>query len=218
MQQLSNLPSQNNPSTDLANLSQKATAIFKSLNPEVKCLLASFPSKDKQSVYPSLHSACEDDSSPALTKIDAQYGNNTSIIWLSVQLIQIATFTGICEKLRWEQLEETARNFRSMSAEFGVTLAEMMVFFSRFEQGYYQQFIGYERPNPQVITKSFRFFLEDDLISTRVKIHEAKERERRDLERAEAKANATPMPDNIAKRLTQLYNKTDINHKDESKD
>lgn len=164
-------------------------------------IMSCYPTLKKQDAYPTLHDACYDDDAPSLARIDNEYGKNTSVFWLSVQLIQVASYTGICEKLRWNQVEDTARNIRQIG--YHITLPEMMQFFSRFEQGYYQQFIGYERPNPQVIMKSFQRFI-TELMEERIRVSREKEAERAEEERRKAKANAVPPPPEIAERLEKF--------------
>lgn len=181
-------------------LVSEANSIARNLKPEQTALYAQYPTTNRSEQFPTLERACEVES-PSLVKIDNTYGGNTSIFWLVVQLISVIKYTG--QKFTMHQLEATAQQLRKVA--YHVTMSEMAIFFDRFEQGYYCDFHGYERPNPQVITKSFQMFL-TDLLEMRSHIWSMREAEQKRKEMQNARNNAVPPPPEIAKKLEKFIN------------
>lgn len=174
----------------------------------VKDLCPHFPSRDRERLYPNLSSAIEDTNAPSLVSCDNIYGEGASILWLQVQLTEVMMFTGIRDKMTFAQRDACATQLRRMG--FYVRLSEMMQFFTRFEQGYYKTFQGYERPNPQIITESFLQFL-DDLENARKVYYERVRQERESKERAKWDKEAVPYPEHIKNKLERLHNNLNAN-------
>lgn len=186
------------------------------LAPEVLQLYSQFPTSNRSANFPTLERACEE-TAPSLVDIDNLHGSNTSIIWIVVQLISTIKFTG--QNFSVYQLENTAQQLRKLG--YHVTMAEMAIFFDRFEQGYYGTFQGYSHPNPQVITKAFQRFI-SDLIEIRSQIWSRVEAEQERREREEAKNKAVPPPPEIKERLENFiknfgkYERTESNTQETS--
>lgn len=153
--------------------------------------------------FPSFAAAVADNA-PTLVSIDKEYGQQASITWLKVHILRMQLSTGLREKLTDSQREALARQLRNMG--YYVKLSEMMQFFERFEQGKYEIFRGYERPNIQVVTSSFSSFL-DDLQEARERHYQKIESERREQERKKWDAEAVPCPEHIKKHLQELNEK-----------
>ena len=112
-------------------------------------------------------------------------------------------FTGILDKMSTYQRVALASALRSEAVPMCVTLSEMMVFFSLFEKGKYKKFVGYEHPNPQVVTESFQIFI-DELIAERDKA-KAEKKKREDAEfYRRMKEEAVPPPAHIIEKWKNL--------------
>jgi hypothetical protein len=175
----------------------------------LKDVCPQFPSKDREGFYPSLSSAVEDNAAPTLVTVDNIYGQGASEMWLQVQITEVLMFTGIRDKMTQGQKAALARQLRRMG--YHLKLSEMMQFFSRFEQGYYLSFKGYERPNPQVITGSFTMFLED-LMQEREYYEKKRMQQQQEEEIKRWNKEAVPCPEHIKKKLERLNQKfnTDV--------
>lgn len=141
-----------------------------------------FPSSGRDELYPTIESAIRTDA-PTLQFADRVWGNGCSKLWLTVQLAEVCIYLGIRDKISKQQTYALADALRSEAVINAVTMSEMMVFFSNFEKGKYETFHGWERPNPQVITKSFQRFLEELLPErqrVRQQIDAEEERRRRE--------------------------------------
>lgn len=117
-------------------------------------------------------------------------------------------FTGLRDKMTPEQRNALARQLRKMG--YHVKMSEFCQFFTRFEQGYYKTFKGYERPNPQVITESFNIFLEE-LLEMRGVYQAKRIKEQEEADRASWDKTAVPCPEHIRKKLERLYQNTNAN-------
>ena len=170
-----------------------------------------FPSMNREATYPTLTSAVDDTNAPSLVSVDNIYGKGASIMWLKVQITEMLMYTGLRSKMTDYQQTALARQLRKMA--YHVKLSEMMQFFTRFEQGYYKTFHGYERPNPQIVTESFNLFL-NDLLEVRIRQQEKEEEERRRL--ANEQKSTPEFVQKIAERLKRLDRKFNVRLSKES--
>lgn len=175
----------------------------------LKDVCPQFPSKNREGFYPSLSSAVEDDAAPTLVTVDNIYGQGASEMWLQVQITELLMFTGLRDKMTQGQKSALASQLRRMG--YYVKLSEMMQFFIRLEQGFYYSFQGYERPNPQVITRSFIWFLED-LTKEREYYEDKRRQQQLEEDHKRWNAEAVPCPEHIKKKLERLNQKfnTDV--------
>lgn len=154
--------------------------------------------------FPSITSACEC-LTPSLNDIDNAYGSGSAVLWLSALLIDIAAYTGIRENFTDLQIEACANELRNMSPD--IMASEMLVFLSKFCRGSYESFLGYSHPNPQVILKSFRRYL-DELLEIQMQVDEHLKAEEYLRERAQWEKNkAKNIPENIMKMIQPLIDK-----------
>lgn len=197
-----NLPSLNNqPLSSENSLIEYANNAVSAIPANVKALFCQYPTKNRDEVFKSLSEACSH-TDQGLALIDKEYGDGVTELWLAVQLIEVLRYTGLTDKFRPYQLEATAKQLREMG--YYITMPEFMMFFQRFEQGYYEQFHGYERPNPQVITRSFKLFL-SEVLEIRNRVHAKRELDEQALREAEWKEKAVPCPPHVAEKLERFY-------------
>lgn len=166
-----------------------------------------FPTKNRERAYPTLERAIRD-KAPTLQEVDRVWsddGQYLSVVWLKIQLTEVFSFIGLRDKVTEEQKTSLAKTLRSMCVDqnMHVTLAELMVFFTRFNQGRYQRFMGYEHANPQVITMSFSAFL-DELYARRIEVYQRMKNECEILEREEWAKTAVPAPESSKALLEKL--------------
>lgn len=166
-----------------------------------------FPTKNRERAYPTLERAIRD-KAPTLQEVDRVWsddGQYLSVVWLKIQLTEVFSFIGLRDKVTEEQKTSLAKTLRSMCVDqnMHVTLAELMVFFTRFNQGRYQRFMGYEHANPQVITMSFSAFL-DELYARRIEVYQQMKNEREIQEREEWARTAVPAPESSKALIEKL--------------
>ena len=186
----------------------RATALAQRYGSRFLDVCACFPSMNKGTVVASLEDAVGMQA-PTLIMVDKTWGEGASVYWLEVQLAEVMMFLGIRDKLTPYQRNALAKLLRQEAYERSITLAEMMIFFSRFENGYYKTFQGYERPNPQVVTKSFAMF-KDDLMEMRCDMAEREDNIRKRKEREEEgmkSCHGVPQASmDLYKKLVEDYN------------
>ena len=171
-----------------------------------------FPSMHKDKIYPTMSSAIRANA-PCVQLADRVWGDvqykgksvKCSEAWLIVQLTEVMAYLGLRDKMTDFQIRTTAGLLHSEAIPKCVTLAEFMQFFLRFEQGYYNKFHGYERPNPQEINESFQTFL-DELVVVRRRVKEDVERERSAREYEQMIADRVDMPENIKRKWDARHN------------
>lgn len=84
-------------------------------------------------------------------------GDNTPIMWLIPQLVNLSEYCGAKNKLSSEQLEDLAS---VISTEFYfLKISELMLFFHYFKAGRYGEFYG--SIDPITITKAIRRFVKE---------------------------------------------------------
>ena len=76
---------------------------------------------------------CFTGDAPSLTRVRGTYGQGTAEAWLTVQLADLAIFSGIKEKPEAQQIAEIAKIIMSNYQFLKVT--EIMVFMNRFKAG-----------------------------------------------------------------------------------
>lgn len=169
-----------------------------------------FPTRNRERLYPTLEKAIRSNA-PSLQEVDRVWsddGQTLSVVWLKIQLTEVFSFVGLREKMSESQKTALAQTLRSMCVDMNmhVTMAELMVFFTRFRQGRYQRFMGYEHANPQVVTASFSDFL-DELYRRRIEVHQQMKNEREVREREDWARTAVPMPESSKRLYEQLMGK-----------
>ena len=94
---------------------------------------------------------------PTIADVRQIYGRNVAESWLSIQINDLAEYSGVKLKLTGLQLNETAR---ALAREYYyITLPEFMLFFAWFKSGHYGTFYG--SVDPMVIVAAFRKFLDE---------------------------------------------------------
>lgn len=169
-------------------------------------LCTKFPTKNRERLYPNLEVAIREQA-PSLQEMDRTWSDDVplSIVWLKFQLSEVFAYVGLREKVSEEQKTTLAKNLRSMcvNQHMAVTMAELMVFFTRFEQGKYERFYGYEHANPQVVTASFETFL-DELYTIRAEVYREMKSEKEIRDREQWAKDAVPVPEESRKKLEEL--------------
>lgn len=122
---------------------------LKHLEPKVAALKNRYPDLDAfmVSMNPSAQQYCAEHTdrvfngnAPSMVVMDTAYGKDAATRWMLPQLLNLALYCGVKEKLDVEQATELARIIRT---EFGyLNAAELMLFFYRFKSGRYGRFYG----------------------------------------------------------------------------
>lgn len=169
-------------------------------------LCAKFPTKNRERLYPNMEIAIREHA-PSLQEMDRTWSEDVplSIVWLKFQLSEVFAYVGLRDKISEEQKTALAKNLRSMcvNQHMAVTMAELMVFFTRFEQGKYERFYGYEHANPQVVTTSFETFL-NELYNTRIEVYREMKSEKEIKDREQWAKDAVPVPESSRKKIEEL--------------
>ena len=115
-------------------------------------------SPDKQTEYCKNEERCFTGHAPSIARVARTFGDSVAESWLSIQLFDLAEFSGVRKDgMTEKEYEEIARIIISGYGDFKLT--EFMVFFQRFKQGLYGTFYGVF--DPMVITRSLREFRAD---------------------------------------------------------
>lgn len=117
--------------------------------------LANYP-PDMQRV-PTLLDAARHGGEP-LVSMDKYFGEGSCVYWLKTQLIAVFTYLGLFGKVTEYQIRKLAEHIKTRY--YYLTPAELMVFFSRFEDGEYALFRS-QVVNPQMMMVSFPHFVAD---------------------------------------------------------
>lgn len=162
-----------------------------------------FPARGRTRLYPNLEAAIIAET-PTLQLWDRVYGEGKSEKWVRVQIREVLAFAGVREMFNDYQIETTAEVLKSMCVPLAITMSELMVFFTRFEQGMYKSFVGYNHPNPQVILESFKTFT-DELMMKRGSVYDKMRQAEVERKANEAAEQAVPCPDHIKQHLDKLF-------------
>ena len=111
---------------------------------------------------------------PTLTDINLAYGQQTSVLWLVPQLIDLSEYCGCREKLTEHMLEELARII-SIEYHYYKT-SELLLFFYWFKVGKYGHFYG--SVDPMVITTALQDFVLDRRTAYTKQVMEEERRKR----------------------------------------
>lgn len=122
------------------------------------------------------------------------YEENTAILWLKIQLFDLAIFTGV-KKPSNEQMKMLCE---TILANYGyLKVTELMVFFSKFKAGQFERFFG--TFDAMVITNSLVMFIE--LRKTwKFDAYQRQESEKREKRHE----NTIPMPDYLQQKIKKL--------------
>ena len=124
----------------------------------------------------------------------AAYEINTAILWLKIQLFDLAVFTGV-KKPSDEQITMLCE---TILANYGfLKVTELMVFFSKFKAGQFERFFG--TFDTMVITSSLATFVE---LSKNWKFEAYKREE--SAKREKRHENTVPMPDYLQQKIKKL--------------
>lgn len=116
--------------------------------------LAKYPPDMRES---SLLDAARHGGEP-LVSMDRYFGEGSCVYWLKTQLIAVFSFLGLFGKVTEYQIRKLAEHIKAKY--YYLTPAELMVFFSRFEDGEYALFRT-QAVNPQMMMVSFPHFVAD---------------------------------------------------------
>ena len=148
----------------------------------------------KQNEYIKHFDRCFIGKALRLSDVAIAYEQKTAILWLKIQLFDLALFTGV-KKPNEEQIQMLCE---TILANYGyLKVTELMVFFSKFKAGKFERFFG--TFDSMVITTSLATFVE--LRKQWVfEAYQHKENEKKE-KRYE---NAVPMPDYLTKKIKKL--------------
>lgn len=135
-------------------------------------MLAKF-SPDRQAQFSQFPERCITGDCPTLSEVTRMYGVATAEAWLEIQLRDLSEYSGAKEKLRIEQLAESARII--YASRFWLKLSEVMLFFSQMKGGRYGKFYG--AVDPMMISSALREF--DRYRSGVIEAADQRERQRR---------------------------------------
>lgn len=93
---------------------------------------------------------------PTLAELKV-FGDNTPIMWLVPQLVNLSEFCGARDKLTNDQLEDLAAIIAQQF--YYLKISELMLFFFRFKSGKYGRFYG--SVDPLIIVTAIRDFLKE---------------------------------------------------------
>lgn len=129
-----------------------------------------------------------------LSDVAVAYGQNTAILWIKIQLFDLAVFIGV-KKPSDEQMTMLCE---TILANYGyLKVTELMVFFSKFKAGQFERFFG--TFDAMVITNSLVTFVE--LRKTWVfEAYQNQEKEKRE----KRNENVVPMPDYLQQKIKKL--------------
>lgn len=117
---------------------------------------------------------------PTLSQLKV-LGDNTPIIWLIPQLVNLSEYCGSKEKLSPEQLEDLASVITT--EYYYLKISELMLFFHRFKASHYEKLYG--SVDPMAITRSLKEFVKER--GQAIDEHDREEKRKR-LEVAKAEA------------------------------
>lgn len=119
--------------------------------------LHKYPTKDRALHVPSLDDAARR-GGKALVSMDKFFGEGSCIYWLKAQLIEVFEYLGLFKTVTEYQLRTLAEHIKARY--YYLTPAELMVFFTKFEDGEYALFRS-QTVNPQMMMVSFPHFIAD---------------------------------------------------------
>ena len=117
---------------------------------------AKYPTANREELFPSLRLAAEAEA-PALSLWDKTYGKGASEFWLRIQLVEVFKFVGAYNRVSAMQIKRTATIIRQRY--YFLTPPELMVFFSDFEMGRWQNTYGIF--NPQSVLSALKDYALD---------------------------------------------------------
>lgn len=118
---------------------------------------------------------------PTLATVKSAYGASVSETWLSLQIIDLAEFTGVRDKLSDAQIDGTAAIIATQF--YFLTLAELMIFFANFKSGKYGRFFG--TVDPMVITQALQGFVKERAVKIAKIERELSNKEREEADKSE---------------------------------
>lgn len=148
----------------------------------------------KQNEYIKHFDRCFIGNALRLTDVACVYEENTAILWLKIQLFDLAIFTGV-KKPSNEQMKMLCE---TILANYGfLKVTEIMVFFSKFKAGQFERFFG--TFDAMVITNSLVMFIELR------KTWKFDAYQRQESEKREKRHEKTiPMPDYLQQKIKKL--------------
>ena len=148
----------------------------------------------KQNEYIKHFDRCFVGNALRLSEVAGAYKENTAILWLKIQLFDLAVFTGV-KKPSDEQITMLCE---TILANYGyLKVTELMVFFSKFKAGQFERFFG--NFDAMVITTSLATFIE----LRKNWIFEAYQRQENE-KREKRHENSIPMPDYLQQKIKKL--------------
>ena len=129
---------------------------LKRMYPSIKdFMLANTP--DRQLDVCNNPDKCHFGNSPALSQLNACYGETAAEAWLVPQLYELGDFEGLKGQADRHQLAKTAKII--VTEFYYLKTDELMLFFYRFSAGRYDRFYSYFTPS--VILRGLRDFLKE---------------------------------------------------------
>ena len=148
----------------------------------------------KQNEYIKHFDRCFIGKALRLNDVAIAYEQKTAILWLKIQLFDLALFTGV-KKPSDEQITMLCE---TILANYGfLKVTELMVFFSKFKAGQFERFFG--TFDAMVITISLATFVE---LSKNWKFEAYKREE--SAKREKRHENTVPMPDYLQQKIKKL--------------
>lgn len=115
------------------------------------------------------------ESKQSLVLVDKSIGENVSLQWLKVQLIELLSFMGAFEQASEYQIVTLARHIRHKF--FYLTFAELTYFFEAFADGSYGTMYVGKHINPQNIMEALAKY-ENDVLQERGRIEDEEKNQR----------------------------------------
>lgn len=120
--------------------------------------LQKYPTTNRRQYVPSLEAASMRGGN-AIVSMDKYFGEGSCIYWLKSQLIEVFEYLGLFKIITEYQLRTLAEHIKAKY--YYLTPAELMIFFSEFEDGEYALFRSQQSVNPQMLMVSLPHFVAD---------------------------------------------------------
>lgn len=135
--------------------------------------LNKYPTKDRTAHVPTLIDAARRGGN-TLAAVDKYFGEGACVYWLKAQLIEVFEYLGLFKNVTEYQIRTLAEHIKARY--YYLTPAELMVFFTKFEDGEYALFRNQTAVNPQIMMVSFPHFIADVQAARDQAEHEANSR------------------------------------------
>lgn len=149
-----------------------------------KIILARYPTlSSRKEPFLSLYDAAKE-RGLSLVVTDKRYGDNVSLRWLKMQLIDVLTILGAFQSVSEYQVITLARHIRAKY--FYLNMAELTYFFEAFVDGSYGTMYVGKTVNPQNIMEALKLY-DKDVIQERDRVYNEENQKRIEKELREEK-------------------------------